>query len=140
MISKDYVSGDEQLINTAGHQWHLPYINELVEMGEAITIWHNDKPLVIVGVTPVWDGVAEGWVILETNSGVPLREIVKIVTWWMDGYCNTAGIRRLESSAATREQYRWMKLVGFEPEYVKIEGAPDGGDITGMVKWYRRLH
>lgn len=140
MISKDYTEGDETLIHTAGYQWHMPYVPALAEVGEAVTIWHDDKPLVIIGVFPIWEGVAEGWVVLEIDSGVPLRQIVSLVKWWMDKYCIDTGIRRLESSCATREQFRWMRLVGFEFEYIKPEGSPDGADVIGMVKWYRRVH
>ena len=140
MISAGYVIGDEMKIATGPDQWHVPFVPSLAEVGDAITIWENDVPRVIVGIIPMWDGVAEGWSVIDVEDRVPVREMIRMVTWWMDTFCKGTGVRRLESSAGSEAQYKWMRFLGFMPEYVKVEVAPDGSNMIGMVKWFRRLH
>ena len=71
MEVRAYELGDEQQIPAQENDWHREIAGGLAIVGTAFTVWHDDRPIVVMGMAKLWPGVADGWTFIHPDSGVP---------------------------------------------------------------------
>ena len=60
---------------------HRKYAYYLKEIGMSFTGMYNNKPIAAGGVFPLWDGVAEGWVLATkeiNNFPITFSKVIKL--------------------------------------------------------------
>jgi hypothetical protein len=100
---------------------------------------YGSDTLAIYGHNVLWTGVGQVWASVNPfihtyGVGLPLTKLsIELLQEAQD----KSHVRRSNTQihATARGDWRWANLIGFEDEYVMKEGAVDGGDLIGMVKW-----
>jgi len=104
----------------------------------AFTLLANNKPVVSGGVMPLWNGVAEGWVISSRKIFDFTLSAAKAIKKRTDYICINNGIWRLQT--AVRADYetgvRFAKWLGLEKEGLMKRYGPDGSNYYRMAKLY----
>lgn len=141
MRIRAYELGDEKYIPAQVHDWHRDIMAGLALIGQTLTVEHEGQVVVVMGMARLWPGVADTWSLVHPSSGVPARQLVRIVRESLETYAQVEQLRRANAVASDNKQARWMRLLGFEYEYTQHQAGPEGEDLVGMVKWFNRgLH
>ncbi len=140
MELKAFELGEEKLIplEDEASNWHRQLVSGLAHFGRTLTAVHEGRPVAIMGMIKLWDGVADTWSLIHPSSGVPARQLVRLVRGTLDDFAELEGLRRCNAIAVSEAHIKWMRLLGYEHEFTMVHAAPDGRDLLGMVKWYRR--
>jgi hypothetical protein len=109
---------------------HRKYAYYLKEIGMSFTGMLNNKPIAAGGVFPLWDGVAEGWVLATkeiNNYPITFARVMKQRTDMM--IANNL-IKRLQTSvkADCDIAIRFAKWLGLKEEGLMKGYGPDGSD------------
>ena len=109
---------------------HRKYAYYLKEIGMSFTGMYNNKPIAAGGVFPLWEGVAEGWVLATkeiNNYPITFARVMKKRTDMM--IANNL-IKRLQTSvkADCDIAIRFAKWLGLKEEGLMKGYGPDGSD------------
>ena len=98
--------------------------------GQAFTYFLNDKPVFACGIVPLWQGVAEAWVLAGKNIFDIKILAAKTIKELQDQTCKKYKIKRLQTSvkADFERGLRFATWCGFEIEGLKKQYGPDGSD------------
>lgn len=141
MNIRAYELGDEKYIPAQVDDWHRDIMAGLAQIGQTLTVEHDGKPVVVMGIAKLWPGVADCWSLVHPHSGVPARQLVRVVRESLETMAQVEELRRANATAMNAKQAQWMHLLGFDYEFTMRAGGPDGQDLVGMVKWFNRgLH
>ena len=106
--------------------------------GMAFTLLCNSQPIVSGGIFPLWNGVAEGWVISSKrifNIKVKAARLIKRRT---DILCAANKIWRLQTTVKSnfKTGLRFAEFLGFKNEGLMRGYGPDQTDYYRMAKVY----
>ncbi len=134
-----YQTGDvDQIPRRAEHQERKWFDALIILSGHAVTLTDDeDNVCVCMGSTMLWEGVADIWSLVHPDSAVPALTLVRDVRKVIEDYCQVYGVHRCNAQAFDDDQHKWMQLLGFVDEGVKVRYGPQGQDVIAMVKWYK---
>lgn len=117
---------------------HKKFAYFLKEIGMSFTGVVNNKPIAAGGIFPLWDNVAEGWV-LATNEihryPITLAKVIKQRTEMM---CLNNKIKRLQTSvkADSKLAIRFAEWLGLKQEGLMKKYGPDGSDYYRYARLF----
>ena len=90
----------------------------------------NNKPIAAGGVFPLWDGVAEGWVLATKDIHKYPLTFAKIIKHRTEYMLKNNNIKRLQTSvkADCDVAIRFAKWLGLKQEGLMKHYGPDGSD------------
>ena len=115
---------------------HKKYGYFLKEVGMSFTGIVNNKPIAAGGVFPLWDGVAEGWVLAtEEINNYPIT-FARVMKQRTDMMLKNNFIRRLQTSvkADCLVALRFAKFLGLKEEGLMKGYGPDGSDFYRFAR------
>ena len=115
---------------------HKKYAYYLKEVGMSFTGLVNNKPIAAGGVFPLWDGVAEGWVLATKEIFKYPIFCAKHIRNRTDIIIKTQKIKRLQTSvkADCEMALRFASWLGLKPEGKMIGYGPDGSDFIRYAR------
>lgn len=118
------------------------YREKIDQLGEAGLGWAwigDGRVLAMFGVAPYWDGLAEGWLMVDTH-GIHKRkmQLTKGTRRFFNNIGPALGLRRIQImvSVAHKEAVAWSRLLGFEYEATLKKYGPDGSDHLVFARFY----
>ena len=115
---------------------HRKYAYYLKEIGMSFTGMLNNKPIAAGGVFPLWDGVAEGWVLAtEEINRYPIT-FSKVIKLRCDMLLKNNSIKRFQTSvkADCDVAIRFAKFLGLKEEGLMKNYGPDGADFYRFAR------
>ena len=98
----------------------------------------DGRPVAIGGISRLWDGVGEGWLIGSQDFKSHMFFICKHVRKYIKEYTKIMGINRLQAvvSASNKDVYRFAeKFAGFTYEGYLHSYGMDGTDQLMFARW-----
>lgn len=117
-VDKEMCDGpnSEQFVNTwlRGPGWTIRYNNEIILMG---------------GVTPYWEGVGEGWLLITKQLAHHTHFCIKFVVRALASMFDMHNYRRVQASVSEdfTKARRLVEWLGFKPEGRMPYYGVDGG-------------
>jgi len=109
--------------------------------GLSFTLWADNNIVLCGGITPMWDGVAEGWVIASKRIYDHKIKSVSAIKKRLDLLCTNNKIWRLQTSV--KEDFkigvRFAEWLGLKKEGLMRMYGPDKSNYYRMAKIYE-LH
>jgi hypothetical protein len=102
------------------------------------TVMADDKPVVIGGVSNLWNGVGEGWMIASQDIRSHMFYICKQVRKYLDEQVKLMKVIRLQAvvSVNNEDVYNFAtKFLGFTYEGYLHKYGMDGSDQLMFAKW-----
>tara|TARA_E500000331_G_scaffold30829_1_gene25879 strand:+ start:2501 stop:2953 length:453 start_codon:yes stop_codon:yes gene_type:complete len=115
---------------------HKKYAYYLKEVGMSFTGLVNNKPIAAGGVFPLWDGVAEGWVLATKDIFNYPIFCAKHIKKRTEIIIKTNHIKRLQTSvkADCEIALRFAGWLGLKPEGLMKGYGPDGSDFMRYAR------
>lgn len=109
--------------------------------GLSFTLLCNDTPIVSGGIYPLWDGVAEGWVISSKRIFDFKIKAARLIKQRTDILCAANNIWRLQTTVKENFEtgLRFAKFLGLKNEGLMHKYGPDQTNYYRMAKIYE-LH
>ena len=106
--------------------------------GMAFTLLCNSQPIVSGGIFPLWNGVAEGWVISSKRIFDIKIKAARLIKKRTDILCAANKIWRLQTTvkANFKTGLRFTEFLGFKNEGLMHGYGPDKTDYYRMAKVY----
>ena len=106
--------------------------------GLSFTLLCNSEPVCSGGVVPLWNGVAEGWVISSKRIFQNKIKAARLIKKRTDLLCNNNKIWRLQTSVKANFNMglRFAEFLGLKNEGLMIAYGPDKSDYLRMAKIY----
>ena len=109
--------------------------------GLSYTLLHDNQPIIAGGIYPLWDGVAEGWVLTSKRVFNYKIKAAAAVKRRLDLLCKNNNIWRLQTSV--KEEFktgvRFAEWLGLKKEGLMHKYGPDKTNYYRMAKIYE-LH
>ena len=106
--------------------------------GLSFTLWADNNIVLCGGITPMWDGVAEGWVIASKRIYDHKIKSVSAIKKRLDLLCTNNNIWRLQTSV--KEDFkvgvRFAEWLGLKKEGLMLKYGPDKTNYYRMAKIY----
>jgi len=102
------------------------------------TVLADNKPVVIGGVSNLWEGVGEGWMIASQDIRSHMFYVCKQVRKYLTKQVKLMNILRLQAvvSADNSDVYNFAtKFLGFKYEGYLHHYGMDGSDQLMLAKW-----
>jgi len=95
----------------------MPYLKILADDGYAATWITDGRILMSAGVSVVWNGVAEVWVIPSKYVEKYPIAFNRAIREYLSSVMDTFNLHRLQTSSVADEKHaRWMRWLGFKQE------------------------
>ena len=109
--------------------------------GLSFTLLADNNIVLCGGVTPLWDGVAEGWVIASKRIFEHKIKSVSTIKERLDLLCYNNNIWRLQNSVKEnfKTGVRFAEWLGLKKEGLMLMYGPDKTNYYRMAKIYE-LH
>ena len=106
--------------------------------GLAFTLLHNNNPVCSGGIVPLWNGVAEGWVISSKRIYKERIKASRLIRKRTDILCAANKIWRLQTAVKSnfKTGLRFAEFLGFKNEGVMRAYGPDKSDYLRMARIY----
>ena len=106
--------------------------------GLSFTLLADNRIVLSGGIHPIWDGVAEGWVISSKRIYENRIKASRLIRKRTDLLCAANKIWRLQTSvkANFKMGIRFAEFLGFEIEGLMRGYGPDKSDYYRMAKVY----
>jgi len=106
--------------------------------GLSFTLLHNNNPLCSGGIVPLWNGVAEGWVISSKRILSNKIKSSRLIKERTDLLCANNKIWRLQTAvkADFKIGMRFAEFLGFNNEGLMRAYGPDKTNYYRMAKIY----
>ena len=106
--------------------------------GLSFTLLANNFPILAGGIVPLWNGVAEGWVIASKRIYDHTIKSVSAIKKRLDLLCTNNNIWRLQTSV--KEEFetgiRFAEWLGLKKEGLMLMYGPDKTNYYRMAKIY----
>ena len=106
--------------------------------GLSFTLLADNKPILSGGIIPLWNGVAEGWVMASKEANNYKVKSASAVKKRLDLLCNNNNIYRLQT--AVKEEFktgvRFAEWLGLRKEGLMTMYGPDQTNYYRMAKIY----
>ncbi len=134
-----YQTGDVDQIPRRAWELQRRWFDALIILSDhAVTLTDDDDNVVVcMGSAMLWPGVADIWSIVHPESSVPALTMVRDTRKVIEDYCQVYGVHRCNAQAFNDDQHKWMQLLGFVDEGVRVRYGPQQQDVIAMVKWYK---
>ena len=107
--------------------------------GLSYTLLYNDQPVICAGIYPLWDGVAEGWVLSSKRVFDHKIKAAGSIKKRLDLICANNNIWRLQTSV--KEEFktgvRFAEWLGLKKEGLMEKYGPDKTNYYRMVKIFK---
>jgi len=115
---------------------HRKYAYYLKEIGMSFTGMLNNKPIAAGGVFPLWNGVAEGWVLATEEINKYPITFSKVIKLRCDMLLKNNSIKRFQTSvkADCDVAIRFAKFLGLKEEGLMKNYGPDGADFYRFAR------
>ena len=115
---------------------HKKYAYFLKQFGMSFTGIVNNIPIAAGGVFPLWDGVAEGWVLGTDQMHKYPITIARVIKHRTEIMCKNNLFKRLQTSvkADCEIAIRFAKWLDFKPEGLMKHYGPDGSDYYRFAR------
>ena len=115
---------------------HRKYAYYLKEIGMSFTGMLDNKPIAAGGVFPLWDGVAEGWVLATEEINKYPITFSKVIKLRCDMLLKNNSIKRFQTSvkADCDVAIRFAKFLGLKEEGLMKNYGPDGSDFYRFAR------
>ena len=106
--------------------------------GLSFTLLHNNMPVCSGGIYPLWNGVAEGWVISSKRIFKNRIRSARLIKKRTEILCAANQIWRLQTAvkANFNTGIRFAEFLGFKNEGVMRAYGPDKSDYLRMARIY----
>ena len=106
--------------------------------GLSFTLLHDNIPLCSGGIIPLWNGVAEGWVISSKRIFKNRIRASRLIRKRTDLLCANNKIWRLQTAvkANFKTGIRFAEFLGFKNEGLMKAFGPDKTDYYRMARIY----
>jgi hypothetical protein len=106
-------------------------------IGPSITGFFNLQPVVCFGFVPIWDGVAEAWMIADDKARTKPLWITKSAKRFFDIAQISYNLHRIQISVRTADKraHKWALCLGFQEEGRMRGYGPDGADHYIMARY-----
>ena len=109
--------------------------------GLSFTLWADNNIVLCGGITPMWDGVAEGWVIASKRIYDHKIKSVSAIKKRLDLLCTNNNIWRVQTSV--KEDFevgiRFAEWLGLKKEGLMLKYGPDKTNYYRMAKIYEHI-
>ena len=114
---------------------------DISEPGLSFTLLKDETPIVAGRVIPMWQGVAEGWVLSSNKISDYKIKAAGSIKKRLDYICNNNNIQRLQTAVKAEflTGVRFAEWLGLTKEGLMKKYGLDGSDYWRMVKIYE-LH
>ena len=108
-------------------------------VGLSFTLLHNNNPVCSGGIVPLWNGVAEGWVISSKRIFKNKIRAARLIRERTDLLCANNKIWRLQTAvkADFKIGIRFAEFLGFNKEGLMVGYGPDKTDYYLMARIYK---
>ena len=106
--------------------------------GLSFTLWADNNIVLCGGITPMWDGVAEGWVIASKRIYDHKIKSVSAIKKRLDLLCTNNKIWRWQTSVKENFKVgiRFAEWLGLKKEGLMLKYGPDKTNYYRMAKIY----
>ena len=106
--------------------------------GLSFTLLVDNNPIFSGGIIPLWDGVAEGWVIASKRIYDHKIKSVSSIKKRLDLLCNNNNIWRVQTSVKENFEVgiRFAEWLGLKKEGLMLKYGPDKTNYYRMAKIY----
>ena len=106
--------------------------------GLSFTLLHNNNPVCSGGIVPLWNGVAEGWVISSKRIYKERIRASRLIRKRTDILCAANKIWRLQTAVKSnfKTGLRFAEFLGFKNEGLMKAYGPDKTDYYRMARIY----
>ena len=103
-------------------------------IGEAITVLAHGKPIGVFGIVPMWDGLAEIWLIPDEDLRKYPIFMTKAARTFIDICAISKRLHRMQITVRCdhRQAVGWAKTIGFKTEGLMAKYGPDQSDFYMM--------
>ena len=107
-------------------------------VGLSFTLLHNNNPVCSGGIVPLWNGVAEGWVISSKRIFKNRIKASRLIKKRTDLLCAANKIWRLQTALKSnfKTGLRFAEFLGFKNEGLMKAYGPDKTDYYRMARIY----
>lgn len=90
----------------------------------------ENNPIAIAGINSLWNGVAEGWIVIGKESELYKFQIAKTVKLMLKKMINENNLFRLQASVCVddKKAIRFTQWLKFTEEGIMRKFGPDGTD------------
>ena len=106
--------------------------------GLSFTLLHNNNAVCSGGIVPLWNGVAEGWVISSKRIYKERIKASRLIRKRTDILCAANKIWRLQTAVKSnfKTGLRFAEFLGFKNEGLMKAYGPDKTDYYRMARIY----
>ena len=117
---------------------HRRYVVDVEDVGMSFTGLLNNKPIAAGGISYLWDGVAEGWVLASRDIFKYPIFCAKTIKRRTDLLAKNNKLRRIQTAvkADSDTAIRFAEWLGFKREGFMKNYGPDGADHYLYAKVY----
>jgi hypothetical protein len=109
--------------------------------GLSFTLFLDQNPIVSGGIVPMWEGVAEGWVLSSKHIYNYKIKAASLIKKRLDYLCTNNKIIRLQT--AVKEEFltgvRFAEWLGLQKEGLMKYYGLDQTNYWRMAKYYERI-
>ena len=97
---------------------------------DGYSLMDGDKIVACAGVSVMWEGVAEGWLVMSKHASKYPVSIARYTEGLFDDIMKRNGLWRIQASvnASDVTSVKFAHWLGFEYEGIMRKFAPDGAD------------
>tara|TARA_X000001316_G_C895537_1_gene15670 strand:- start:5 stop:481 length:477 start_codon:yes stop_codon:yes gene_type:complete len=119
---------------------HRKYALYLEQVGLSFTGLVNNKPIAAGGISLLWDGVAEGWVMATKDIWKHYIVFAKHFKKKTDVLIETTNLKRLQTTvkADFKKGHRFAEWLGMKSEGIMKNYGPDGSDYIRYARIIKR--
>ncbi len=114
----------------------VDYPTDALETKDAWTGFHNDQPIVCGGINPIWEGVADVWIIMKKGSNKHKFFMLKNIKEKFEETITKRNYHRVQ--AVVRSDFthglRFAKRFNMTSEGVMKKYGPDGKDYIMVAR------
>ena len=105
-------------------------------MGPAFMGCHQGQVICMFGCIPLWDGVAECWLITDVSLPDHARPFHRVTKLILDSFMSELQLVRLQITVHSDNflALKWAKVLYFREEGVLRKFGPDGKDFHMMAR------
>lgn len=105
-------------------------------LGPAVTAFLNMQPVACFGFVPIWDGLAEAWLIADDKARTKPLGMTKLGKAFFDILAISYQLHRVQIAVRTSDTraHKWALCLGFEVEGLMRCYGPDRADHYLMAR------
>jgi len=112
-------------------------IAQQARMGTAFTVFRYNRPIAVVGIVFIWEGVGEMWSVLDNQAREIPATMLRVGISFSDIAMRYLCLHRLQITVRTDDNraIRYAQAIGFKTECVMQKYGPDQVDYLLMTRF-----